>query len=85
MADELQRQYKEYAKRKRSAFRASVNKAYSIVLANYGWNNDDDDSQSSEGETVDGSSEAGLSPDTTANNVSKKNVNEIYFCTLHTT
>lgn len=77
MADELQRQYKEYAKRKRSAFRASVNKAYSIVLANYGWNkdenvDDEDESQSSNGETVeDSNSEVGLSPDTTASHVSK--------------
>lgn len=70
MADELQRQYREYAKRKRSAFRASVNKAYSIVLANYGWNKDDE-SQSSNGETVEDSSEEGLSPDTTASHVSK--------------
>lgn len=69
MADELQRKYKEYAKRKRSAFRASVNKAYSIVLANYGWDNDD--SQSSEGETIGDSSETGLSPDKTAIHVSK--------------
>lgn len=73
MADDLQKQYREYAKRKRSAFRASVNKAYSIVLKKYGWNQDDD-YQSSNGETVEDSSEAGLSPDTTASHVS----NEIY-------
>lgn len=36
MADDLQRSYREYAKRKRSAFRASVKKAYSIVLQSYG-------------------------------------------------
>lgn len=36
MADELQKKYREYAKRKRSAFRASVKKAYSIVLQSYG-------------------------------------------------
>lgn len=36
MADELQRTYKEYSKRKRSAFRGSVKKAYSIVMHNYG-------------------------------------------------
>lgn len=35
MADELQRMYREYAKRKRSAFRQSVKKAYSIVLQSY--------------------------------------------------
>ncbi|XP_060534583.1 nuclear valosin-containing protein-like [Cylas formicarius] len=36
MADDLQRRYKEYARRKRSVFRASVKKAYSIVLQSYG-------------------------------------------------
>lgn len=36
MADELQRTYREYGKRKRSAFRASVKKAYGIVLKSYG-------------------------------------------------
>lgn len=35
MADELQKTYREYAKRKRSAFRQSVKKAYSIVLQSY--------------------------------------------------
>lgn len=77
MADELQKQYREYAKRKRSAFRASVSKAYSIVLEHYGWNNKED-SQSSDGETVEDSSEAGLSPDTTASHVSKATSNKMY-------
>ncbi|KAK9891499.1 hypothetical protein WA026_014735 [Henosepilachna vigintioctopunctata] len=36
MADELQNTYKEYSRRKRSAFRNSVKKAYSIVLRSYG-------------------------------------------------
>lgn len=36
MADELQKKYREYGKRKRSAFRASVKKAYSVVLQSYG-------------------------------------------------
>ncbi|CAG9770982.1 unnamed protein product [Ceutorhynchus assimilis] len=36
MSDQLQKKYREYAKRKRSAFRASVKKAYSIVLQSYG-------------------------------------------------
>lgn len=35
MADQLQRTYREYGKRKRSAFRQSVKKAYSIVLQSY--------------------------------------------------
>lgn len=36
MADDLQRQYKEYGKRKRSAFRSLVKKAYGIVMQTYG-------------------------------------------------
>ncbi|KAJ8938352.1 hypothetical protein NQ318_000144 [Aromia moschata] len=36
LADRLQNKYSEYSKRKRSAFRASVNKAYSIVLQHHG-------------------------------------------------
>lgn len=40
IADELQTQYKEYARRKRNAFRASVKKAYTIVLARYGLDSD---------------------------------------------
>lgn len=35
MADELQRTYREYAKRKRGAFRQSVRKAYAVVLQSY--------------------------------------------------
>lgn len=46
MADELQKTYREYGKRKRSAFRASVKKAYSIVLRSYGV--DDKDSSDEE-------------------------------------
>nr|XP_022916416.1 uncharacterized AAA domain-containing protein C16E9.10c-like isoform X1 [Onthophagus taurus] len=38
MADELQRTYKEYAKRKREGFRASVKQAYLSVLRAYGVN-----------------------------------------------
>lgn len=47
MADELQRTYREYANRKRNAFRASVNKAYALVLEKYRM-----ESPVSEGETV---------------------------------
>lgn len=47
MADDLQQKYKEYAKRKKSAFRASVSKAYSIVVRNYGL----EDPESSEDDT----------------------------------
>lgn len=36
MADDLQRKYREYANRKRNAFRGTVKKAYSIVLQSYG-------------------------------------------------
>lgn len=55
MADELQRTYKEYSKRKRSAFRGSVKKAYSMIMHNYGHNDpqhssSDDLSEDSQGE-----------------------------------
>lgn len=57
MADELQKKYREYAKRKRSAFRASVKKAYSIVLQSYGLedkeSSDDIVSEESEQESAD--------------------------------
>nr|CAI5846862.1 unnamed protein product [Callosobruchus analis] len=46
MADELQRTYREYANRKRSAFRASVNKAYSVVLEQYGLSSDNSEEES---------------------------------------
>lgn len=36
MADYLQNRYKEYTKRKRSAFRGLVKRAYNIVLTSYG-------------------------------------------------
>lgn len=36
MADDLQNQYKEYGKRKRTAFRSMVRKAYSVVMQTYG-------------------------------------------------
>lgn len=36
MADFLQNKYKEYSKRKRSAFRGMVKRAYTIVLSSYG-------------------------------------------------
>ncbi|XP_056630049.1 nuclear valosin-containing protein-like isoform X3 [Diorhabda sublineata] len=48
IADELQSQYREYAKRKRSAFRASVKKAYTIVLARYGLDSDNTPGNSDE-------------------------------------
>lgn len=38
MADDLQRTYRDYSKRKRTAFRGSVKKAYSVVLHSYGLN-----------------------------------------------
>uniref|UniRef100_A0AAR5PZY9 AAA+ ATPase domain-containing protein n=2 Tax=Dendroctonus ponderosae TaxID=77166 RepID=A0AAR5PZY9_DENPD len=54
MADELQKKYREYAKRKRSAFRASVKKAYSIVLQSYGL----EDKDSSDDELLSDDSDA---------------------------
>ncbi|KAB0796650.1 hypothetical protein PPYR_10711 [Photinus pyralis] len=38
MADDLQKMYKDYARRKRIPFRSSVKKAYGVVLKNYGLN-----------------------------------------------
>ncbi|XP_050299464.1 nuclear valosin-containing protein-like [Anthonomus grandis grandis] len=68
MADELQKQYRDYAKRKRSAFRASVKKAYSIVLQNYGL----EDKESSDEELVsdesDGDNDEGKIDDNSMNN-----------------
>lgn len=57
MADDLQNSYREYAKRKRSAFRASVKKAYSIVLQSYGL--EDQDGSSSEDDVSDESATEG--------------------------
>lgn len=45
MADELQSKYSEYARRKRSAFRGAVKRAYNIVMQSYA-------SQSSEEEEI---------------------------------
>lgn len=55
MAEELQRTYKEYSKRKRSAFRGAVKKAYSVVMHSYGHNDpqhssSEDLSEDSQGE-----------------------------------
>lgn len=36
MADDLQKKYREYANRKRNAFRGAVKKAYHVVLQSYG-------------------------------------------------
>lgn len=36
MADDLQKKYKEYGRRKRNAFRGSVKKAYAIVMQSHG-------------------------------------------------
>ncbi|KAL3283817.1 hypothetical protein HHI36_017988 [Cryptolaemus montrouzieri] len=57
MADELQNTYREYSKRKRSAFRASVKKAYSIVLRSYGIG-DDQNGSSSEDDLEESESES---------------------------
>ncbi|GJQ71047.1 putative ATP- binding protein [Trypoxylus dichotomus] len=38
MAEEIQKTYKEYTKRKRSAFRGAIKKAYSVVMHSYGHN-----------------------------------------------
>ncbi|XP_072382243.1 nuclear valosin-containing protein-like isoform X1 [Diabrotica undecimpunctata] len=48
IANALQSQYREYAKRKRSVFRAAVKKAFSIVLARYGLDSDNNPGSSDE-------------------------------------
>ncbi|XP_023023254.2 nuclear valosin-containing protein-like smid [Leptinotarsa decemlineata] len=53
MADDLQRQYREYSKRKRSVFRAAVNKAYSIVLQSYGLDEENSDGVQSDDSSID--------------------------------
>lgn len=52
MADELQRTYREYAKRKRSAFRQSVRKAYAVVLQSYNLGGQQSSSEESDGGSV---------------------------------
>lgn len=53
MADNLQRKYREYANRKRTAFRGAVKKAYAIVLRSYGISDQDPSSDDqSDGSTV---------------------------------
>lgn len=52
ISDELQEQYREYAKRKRSVFRAAVKKAYNVVLAKYGVE-DDNSPENSDCSSVD--------------------------------
>ncbi|GLG99715.1 Nuclear valosin-containing protein-like, partial [Gryllus bimaculatus] len=42
MVDELQRKYKDYARRKRNAFKQSVDKAFKTVLQQYGVSGDYD-------------------------------------------
>ncbi|KRT82372.1 AAA protein, partial [Oryctes borbonicus] len=58
MAEEIQKTYKEYTKRKRSAFRAAIKKAYSVVMHSYGHNDlqhssSDELSANSQGEEED--------------------------------
>ncbi|KAG5900721.1 hypothetical protein JTB14_038239 [Gonioctena quinquepunctata] len=53
MADHLQQQYREYAKRKRSVFRAAVNKAYAIVLQSYGLDEENSDGAQSDESSID--------------------------------
>lgn len=48
MADDLQRKYREYASRKRNAFRGAVKKAYHVVLQSYGLSDQNASSSGSE-------------------------------------
>ncbi|XP_018335493.1 uncharacterized AAA domain-containing protein C16E9.10c isoform X2 [Agrilus planipennis] len=70
MADYLQRTYREYNKRKRSAFRSSVKKAYSVVLQSYGMRQQTFSSE--------GSSEEGSGPENENENVLNNQLNEMY-------
>lgn len=40
MADDLQKLYKDYGRRKRGPFRSSVKKAYNTILQNFGHGQD---------------------------------------------
>jgi hypothetical protein len=51
MSDDLQRSYREYGRLKRNAFRASVKKAYSIVLQSYGLEEQDNTTSEDEEDT----------------------------------
>lgn len=53
MANSLQTKYKEYSKRKRSAFRGLVKRAYTIVLNSYGAPQNADSSSEEDVEDVD--------------------------------
>lgn len=53
MANTLQNKYKEYTKRKRSAFRGLVKRAYTIVLNSYGAAQPPDSSSDEDVEDVD--------------------------------
>lgn len=44
MADDLQRSYREYSRLKRNAFRATVKKAFYIVLQSHGLQDQDNSS-----------------------------------------
>lgn len=52
MADFLQNKFKEYSKRKRSAFRGLVKRAYTVVLRSYGTDANQSSSDLSEVEDV---------------------------------
>lgn len=52
MADFLQNKYKEYSKRKRSAFRGLVKRAYTVVLRSYASDANQSSSDLSEVEDV---------------------------------
>lgn len=56
MADDLQRTHREYFRLKRNSFRASVKKAYSIVLRQYGIE-DQENSTSEEDDSEDSAPE----------------------------
>lgn len=59
MADDLQRNYREYSRLKRNAFRTQVKKAYSVVLQSYGLEDQENSSSDDEDDSDDSAPEEG--------------------------
>ncbi|KAL1518050.1 hypothetical protein ABEB36_001733 [Hypothenemus hampei] len=75
MADDLQKEYREYSRRKKSAFRASVKKAYFIVLQSYGL---DDKDSSDEALVRDDSDQESETEDKFGNNSMNNTLIDLY-------
>ncbi|XP_044746085.1 nuclear valosin-containing protein-like isoform X1 [Coccinella septempunctata] len=75
MADELQNTYREYSRRKRNAFRTSVEKAYSIVLRSCGL---DDQNDATSKEEVDEAEKKHSKEDRSNDNLMNNQLVEMY-------